>query len=136
MPALTNPRHERFAQELAKGSAQIDAYVAAGYERSEGAASRLSRNVKIAARVKELIEKGAERAEISIAALNERLIRLANKAENIGDASGIQASRACVADIAKLNGMIVDRAEVDGNLSVQFPRRVEFVAPEADARPD
>ena len=32
MPALTNPKHERFAQELAKGKPAYEAYVLAGHK--------------------------------------------------------------------------------------------------------
>jgi phage terminase small subunit len=35
MSALDNPKHERFAQELAKGKSQVEAYAEAGYKPSE-----------------------------------------------------------------------------------------------------
>jgi phage terminase small subunit len=35
VPVLSNPKHERFAQELAKGSSASAAYVVAGYSKSE-----------------------------------------------------------------------------------------------------
>ncbi len=63
MPVLENPKHEAFAQGLAKGLSASDAYVGAGYKESRSAASRLSANVNIAARVAELVSKGAEKAE-------------------------------------------------------------------------
>ena len=34
MPALKNPKHELFAQALAKGMTQVDAYEAAGIRAS------------------------------------------------------------------------------------------------------
>lgn len=49
MPALTNPRHERFAQGLAKGKTQAEAYADAGYKPSEPNASRLTSNEKVQA---------------------------------------------------------------------------------------
>jgi phage terminase small subunit len=60
MPILSNARHERFAQELAKGASQIEAYRIAGYEPIEANASRLIRNDKVAARVAELKAAAAE----------------------------------------------------------------------------
>ncbi len=63
---LTNPRHERFAQELAKGKTQIEAYELAGYEPNESHASRLVRNGKVSARVDELLAQAAERAVITV----------------------------------------------------------------------
>lgn len=76
MPILDNPRHEKYAQELAKGASQIDAYVAAGYARNESHASRLARNGKVAARVEELQAAGAERAEIDIARVLTELAKI------------------------------------------------------------
>ena len=44
MGELTNPRYERFAQELAAGNTADGAYEAAGYRRHRGNAARLSAN--------------------------------------------------------------------------------------------
>lgn len=65
MPVLQNQRHERFAQELAKGKSATEAYKAAGYEGDRTAASRLSTNVNIQERVREILARGAERAAIT-----------------------------------------------------------------------
>jgi phage terminase small subunit len=51
MPILTNPRHERFAQELAKGKTATEAYRLAGYKHDDGHASRLAGNGRVSARV-------------------------------------------------------------------------------------
>ena len=42
MRELTNPRYERFAQELAAGNSADGAYEAAGYRKHRGNAARLS----------------------------------------------------------------------------------------------
>jgi hypothetical protein len=47
MPILSNPRHERFAQELANGKTASDAYTAAGYKPSRANASTLRTNQNI-----------------------------------------------------------------------------------------
>lgn len=73
---LKNTRHERFAQELAKGSSADDAYVAAGFKENRGNAARLKANESIQARVAELQAKGAERAEISVARVLAELARI------------------------------------------------------------
>lgn len=65
MGVLANQRHERFAQELAKGKSATDAYSAAGYVGDRTAASRLSTNVNVQARVAEILARGAERAAIT-----------------------------------------------------------------------
>lgn len=111
MPALSNARHERFAQELAKGEPASTAYVTAGYKPNDGNAIRLKGNEKVEARVAEILSGAAKRTEITVASLTERLIRLADKAEKIGDAGGIQASRASIMDAAKLNGLVVDKGD-------------------------
>ena len=113
MGVLTNPKHELFAQGLAKGLTQAEAYERAGYKPSEANASTLTRNQKVAGRVAELQSRAAARVEITVAGLTERLLRLADTAESLGDASGVQASRASLMDAAKLNGLITDKAAVD-----------------------
>ncbi len=54
MQMLTNARHERFAQSLAKGMSADAAHTAAGYKPSRGNASRLRANESIVERVAEL----------------------------------------------------------------------------------
>ena len=44
MPALSNPRYERFVQELAKGETAERAYANAGYKFNPGNASTLKIN--------------------------------------------------------------------------------------------
>src|SRR5688500_17279135 len=68
MPALRNPRHERFAQELAKGKTTIAAaHVAAGYRRNKGSAYRLRHHPAIEVRVAELLgtDVGAVGSELA-----------------------------------------------------------------------
>ena len=120
MPALPNPRHERFAQELAKGLGQTEAYVAAGYKENRSAASRLADDVNVCERVSEIQERGAIRAEITVAGLTEELQSLAAMAKDMESESGVQAARACLMDAAKLNGLVVDK-------SVQAQSSVEDV---------
>lgn len=116
MPALTNPRHERFAQGLAKGKTQAEAYADAGYKPSEPNASRLTSNEKVQARLAELQERAAVRTEITVAGITERLLKIATKGEGSNDAPMLQAARASLMDAAKLNGLIVDKSE--GKLTV------------------
>lgn len=123
MPVLSNPKHERFAQELAKGRTQTEAYEAAGYRGDRTAASRLSTNGNVCERVAEIQERAAIRAEITIAGLTESLMRLASKAEALQDASGFQASRASIMDAAKLNGLVVDKTDQTLNVAVKGIRR-------------
>lgn len=114
MPALSNPKHERFAQALAKGETADAAYVTAGYEENRGNATRLKANESIEARVAEILERAAMRAEITVAGISERLLMIAEKGEKLAEASGLSVARASLMDVAKLNGLVVDRKELAG----------------------
>lgn len=62
---LANPKHEKFAQGIADGLKQVDAYEVAGYPRSPSAASQLARSADVQVRIQELIsEKQAMADEI------------------------------------------------------------------------
>lgn len=108
MPAIQNAKHERFAQSLAKGKSQADAYAAAGYSPSEQNANRLTKNDKVQARVAELQDRGAIRAEITL----EGLIREAGEIQEAakGDKQYSAATAALTAK-AKLAGLWVDKNE-------------------------
>lgn len=73
MPILENSRHEIFAQELAKGAKQKEAYLTAGYKGDKTAASRLSTNVNVQRRVAELKADAAVRARKSMDDILEQL---------------------------------------------------------------
>jgi len=68
---LKNSRHERFAQELAKGKAQHDAFMAAGFSARGNAAranaSRLLTDANVSARVLELKGRAAEKVTDKVA---------------------------------------------------------------------
>jgi hypothetical protein len=55
MPPLDDPRRERYAQGLADGKTQLQAYAAAGFGKSKSAPSRLAKEPAIQARVGELL---------------------------------------------------------------------------------
>jgi len=109
MPALTNPKHERFAQELAKGQSQVEAYESAGYKPDDGHSARLAGNGRIQARVAELLNKSAEKAEVTIDWLREQLQGDHKLARELGQAS---AAVSATNSIGKLYGLIVERKEV------------------------
>lgn len=114
MPALTNPKHERFAQELAKGKTADEAYQEAGYAENRGNATRLKANERVASRVAEIQERAAVRAEITVAGLTEELVDILKSAK-LGDTAGhLNAARQSVMDIAKLNGLVLDKQELTG----------------------
>ena len=120
MPVLDNARHERFAQELAKGKSQTQAYIAAGYSPNgaNGHAARLVANGIIDARVMELKERVAVKVEWGIAdAIREldeaRMAALA--AETVQSSAAVNATMSK----AKLLGLVVDKQQTDLNANVQ-----------------
>jgi hypothetical protein len=114
MPALENARHERFAQELAKGATADAAYVAAGFSENRGNATRLKANESVERRVSEILGKAAARAEITVAGISERLLKIAEKGERSGVPAMLAVGRAALMDVAKLNGLVVDKREMFG----------------------
>lgn len=135
MPALKNAKHERFAQELAKGKSQSEAYELAGYNYSRSAAARLAADVNICARLAELQGKVAARTELTVATVTERLLSIADLAESTGiqrcdETDEITASspkhlsvaRAALMDAAKLNGLVIEKVDgaFTGAMTVQY----------------
>ncbi len=111
MPILRNQRHERFAQEIARGLAACRAYEAAGYKPNDGSAGRLHRNAQVLARVRELQGEAAELAVLDRAFVLSRLMRNADHEE------GHVANKALEL-LGKELGMFVDRSEVQQRLQV------------------
>jgi phage terminase small subunit len=98
MPVLPNPRHEAFAQALAKGKTADEAYAQAGYSPNRGNATRLKANENIRKRVSELQGRVAEQAAWSAA---ERMKSL----QAIHDAQVDADPRTAIAAIAEANKM-------------------------------
>ena len=121
MPILSNPRHERFAQALAEGNAAINAYELAGYKPDRGAASRLSANVSIGARVAQLQERGAERVAVTLQSLIDEAGDIQTRATAKGQYS---AAVAALTAKAKLSGHWVDYSD-NKNSNVTYVVRDE-----------
>lgn len=109
MPALENPKWEHFAQALAKGKTQIEAYAEAGYRPNDANATRLTGNDRIKARVAELQERMAYKSEITIEKIEQMLIEDREFARSVNQAG---AARAATETLAKLRGYMVERKEV------------------------
>lgn len=134
MPALQNARHERFAQELAKGKSATEAYADAGYRPNSGNAATLKADQSISTRVAELIderaemhraatEKAAERLSIDREWVLATLVENVNRAmqavevkDHKGTGTGEYKYEGSVANaalnlIGKELGMFIDRSE-------------------------
>lgn len=111
---LRNPRYERFAQGIAKGKSQHDAYIYAGYAPNQKAkdvrsnAGNLARRPEIAARVAELQAKQAQRIGITVDDLLVELQEMLSLAKRVKNPS---AGVGAILAKGKLLGLITDKVE-------------------------
>lgn len=108
MPALENQRHERFAQELAKGKSATEAYTEAGYRGDRTAASRLSSNVNVQTRLSELQATAAEKVVVTVEDIARQLDEDRKFARDTGAAA---AAVSATMGKAKVLGLIVEKSE-------------------------
>jgi phage terminase small subunit len=107
---LTNARHERFVQEVAKGKSWTDAFEQAGFVRSSKNAARLAGRADVKARLAEIQEKAAEKVIVSVADIARQLdedrefARLKNQPG---------AAVSATMGKAKVLGLLEDRTKVD-----------------------
>lgn len=115
MPALKNPKHEAFCQEIAKGTSNAKAWIAAGYNTNAKAASvsatRMLKQPRIAARINALLERKAdievksieraiEKTGITKGAVLEELAKIGFA--NMLDYVTVQADGNAYVDLSKL----------------------------------
>lgn len=110
MPILPNPRHESFAQALAKGKTADEAYALAGFKPHRSNASRLSANDNIRARVAELQSRAADKAEWTVADRLEMLRDIALRSVQTDP-------RVAISAIAETNKMQGDYAPAKNEVS-------------------
>ena len=108
MPALSNPKHEWFAQGLAKGKSADQAYQDAGYKPDRGHASRLASNGIIQNRVAELLGRVAEKAAVTIESLVAELDQVLALAIETKQLSGAVSA---IKEKAVLLGLRVEKSE-------------------------
>lgn len=102
MPKLTNPRHEHFAQLLARGAAQDAAYAEVGYKPSRPHASRLATYGNVRARVAELQQRSVDRHDVTVESLTRELDEARDIAKEQNNAAGMTAA---TMGKAKLHGL-------------------------------
>lgn len=108
MPALQNPKHERFAVELSQGVSATQAYVIAGYKPNQPSAARLLSNVMVKARIAEIQARSVIKTEVTLASLIEEAGQIQAAAQADKQYS---AATAALTARAKLAGLWVERAE-------------------------
>lgn len=106
MGALSNPRHERFVQELAKGVSASDACRAVGIDPRNS--TRLMKNDEISRRLEELQERAVSNVLLSREWVLEQLVDNASKAKAAGD---FGPSNQALNLLGKELGMFVDKTE-------------------------
>lgn len=118
MSTLTNPKHELFAQELAKGKTATEAYETAGFKPSRPNASRLQHQENIRQRV---VEIQSERAEVEREATDRAaealsidkqwvMARLIDNATKAAEEANYAPSNKALELLGKELGMFIDRS--------------------------
>lgn len=135
MPILPNTRQEAFCQHRFAGKTMDESYKLAGYKPSMQAASRLSRNVKIVARIKELQAKTAKRSEVTADTIADELNEAIAFAKKCNSPSALVAA---ITTKAKLYGLTIERAVVNVTHNYAMMNeeelRFEMAAINAEAR--
>jgi hypothetical protein len=131
MPVLPNPRHEAFAQALARGMSASAAYVEAGYKANAGNACTLKSQQNISKRVVELQEEQLElhqQATVEAAAnakvTIESLIAEAEAARSkaMSEKGGAAAAVSALTAKAKLAGMWREKVDTHNTGSPAYER--------------
>ncbi len=110
MPALSNQKHERFAQEMSLGAEQVPAYIAAGFNgkskrTQESNASGLMRRDDIKARIKEI---KADR-ERDLAVSVDRVVRELGPLEGMVSRTG--RAKIHVDMVQRIQQVMLERSE-------------------------
>jgi hypothetical protein len=113
MPALANPRHERFVRYYMKTNNASAAYLKAGYRPKDRAsldpaASKLTRHHKVQSRIREIRRQMTQRTRITIESL---LHDLAEDRALARETKQVSAAIAATQLSAKLVGLLIDRKE-------------------------
>lgn len=123
MPALKNPKHEKFAQAVALNTPAAQAY-RDGWNCSDATAEtngpRLARDAQVTLRIAELREKVAEKADKTFNMTKdkwlERLHGIATKAEDVADFS---AATGALREIGKGAAFYApEKIESEGTLEI------------------
>lgn len=145
MPILSDPRHERFAQNLASGMGQVESYEAAGYKRSAQGASTLAKKPEVARRVAELLQPAADAIQAgvfdAVTALRDAAqagLTAARTAAAEGDYRGLVGGAVEALKLAEvLTGGVSDRTETKTTDTLdEIQSRFDRLAPKGGAGSD
>lgn len=117
------PKRESFAQAVASGMSQADAYRAAfdasrmKPETIQSAASRLMADSKVSARVEEIRAPIVQKAQITLESHLERLKQLSEKAEQEGQFSAAISAEVSRGKASGLYTEKIDHSSSDGSMT-------------------
>ena len=104
-----NAQQELFARAIARGVNKRDACLTAGYKSPTGYALLLNKpNVR--ARVDELMAETAARHRVTVDEISHRLRRIVEDNQESASVAGQNLARQALMDLAKLNGLLSDKA--------------------------
>lgn len=118
MAVLKNAKHERFAQELAKGKTATEAYKIAGYKPDDGNASKMAAKPDVQGRVQEITGRAAERAEVSVATILTELEEARSLASRLEQPSPMVSASMGKAKVA---GLLTEKVEHTGKDGEPLP---------------
>lgn len=112
-PVSLTPRQQRFIGEYLIDLNATQAAIRAGYsaKTAEVQGPRLLGNIRVAAAIKVAQAKRAEKLELTAASITKHLMAIAETAEAEGSVSGLNVARQALMDVARLNGLIIERHE-------------------------
>ena len=113
---LPNVQEEAFVINVLSGMSQVKAYEAAGYIYDTGHASRKAALGSVRARLLYLQAEARREARITLGALTDDLFKIRDKA---AEQDKLDREESTTMNIAKLNGLIVDKAKVDQTVNAQ-----------------
>lgn len=117
------PKRESFAQAVASGMSQADAYRSAfdasrmKPETVQSAASRLMADSKVSARVEEIRAPVVKKAQITLESHLERLKQLSEKAEQDGQFSAAISAEVSRGKASGLYTEKIDHSSSDGSMT-------------------
>lgn len=111
---MLSDKQQAFAREYTVDRNATQAAIRAGYSpataKQQGA--RLLTNVDVRSAVNRGEAAVAERIELTVLSITNRLLTIADKSEKLDTAPGLSVARQSLMDAAKLNGLVVETSEV------------------------
>lgn len=121
---VLTPKQEAFCLAYIEIGNASDAYRKA-YASENMKPTTINRNAKalmddskIATRIAALRDKVEAKTFLTIERLTNDLLRIAKKGEDLAEAPGLSVARASLMDAAKLNGLVTDKLDVKGGVTV------------------